>query len=224
MKNILMPKIFQPYHCNDIVRVGKYNDGGYLINKLDIKNSRELLSFGIGEDISFETDFQQQATNCSIDAYDNSIYGSHKDFFTGDCKLHNENISADNINVILDKHKEQLFLKCDIDGAEYEILYDLCKNSHRFTGITIEFHGISKSENYNNLINFIAKFEMRLIHTHVNNYMYFYMSDTNTYIPEVIELTFSSSKTNTSLEKNTYLPHILDMPNNPSDDDFNIIF
>jgi len=45
-----------------------------------------------------------------------------------------------------------------------------------------------------------------------------------TYTPSVIELTFSSSKNNTELKRNIPLPHPLDMPNNPDDDEFRISF
>ena len=31
MKNVTLPKILQPYSCADLIRVGKDNDGGYLV-------------------------------------------------------------------------------------------------------------------------------------------------------------------------------------------------
>lgn len=222
MKNITLPKILQPYSCADLIRVGKDNDGGYLVNKNDIHNTKSLLSFGIGEDVSFEKNFIS-LNQCPIYAYDETIGEEHKDFFVDNKTLYHENISMSNIKNILDTAGTELFLNCDIDGGEYDILYELINQSHRFIGVTIEFHDISQYEQFNELSNFISKFELRLIHTHINNYTYVIRQD-GTYTPSVIELTFSSSKENTELKRNIPLPHPLDMANNPNDDEFRISF
>ena len=37
MKEISFPKFLQPYQVTDLVRLGKNNDGGYLVSKKDIK-------------------------------------------------------------------------------------------------------------------------------------------------------------------------------------------
>jgi hypothetical protein len=31
MKDITLPKIFEPFYCADLIRLGKDNDGGYLV-------------------------------------------------------------------------------------------------------------------------------------------------------------------------------------------------
>jgi hypothetical protein len=223
MKTVTLPKVLMPYHCEGLVRVGKDNDGGYLVNQEDITNSSHLLSFGIGEDISFESQFIQNNEWCSITAYDSTIGNEHDYFFVGRHQLKKENVGTNNIQRVLGDHRD-VFLKCDIDGSEYEILYDLIENSDKFTGVAIEFHNLTNYNNFNDLTNFVSKFDLRLVHVHINNYAYIVMSDTNTFIPDVIELTFSSSKKNTSLRKKVYLPHVLDMPNNPNDDEFIISF
>jgi len=222
MKNASLPKILKPYYCSDLVRIGKDNDGGYLVNKNDIHNTKSLLSFGIGEDVSFEKNFIS-LNPCPVYAYDETIGQEHKDFFVDNKSLYHENISMSNIKDILNSVEDQVFLNCDIDGGEYDILHELLVQSHKFTGVTIEFHDISKYECFNELTNFIAKFDLRLVHTHINNYTYVIMQD-GTYTPSVIELTFSSSKNNTELKRNIPLPHPLDMPNNPDDDEFRISF
>lgn len=221
MKNVTLPKILQPYSCLDLIRLGKDNDGGYLVNKTDVEKTETLLSFGLGEDISFEKDFVENR-DCAVYAYDATIGDQHESFFSHKNKIFHENIKETNINDILVQH-QSVFLKCDIDGSEYEILYDLISNSNRFTGVAIEFHDLTKYENFNELTNFIAKFELRLVHVHINNYTYINMNNRH-YIPDVLELTFSSSRTNTRLDKLISLPHVLDMPNNPNDDEFMILF
>lgn len=217
-----MPKIFMPYYCEDMIRLGKDNDGGYLVNEKDVKNSICLLSFGIGADISFEEQFIKQNELCNIIAYDSTIVNEHDNFFVGKNELHKENIGRNNIKNVID-NRESIFLKCDIDGSEYEILHDLLESAHKFTGAVIEFHGISSYNNFNELTNFISKFDLRIIHIHINNYAYVIRQD-GTFTPDVIELTFSSLKENTRIIKNVPLPHPLDMPNNPKDDEFRISF
>jgi hypothetical protein len=223
MKSVTLPKIFMPYYCSDLVRIGKDNDGGYLINGKDISKSSSLLSFGIGEDVSFEQNFIDRNSSCSLVAYDSTVHEDHNSFFSGTKKLIRKNVGSHNIREIISEKKD-IFLKCDIDGSEYEILYDIACFSDRFTGVAIEFHDVLKYANFNEISNFIAKFELRLVHVHINNYAYMVVRDTNTFIPDVIELAFSSSKENTELKRNAYLPHALDMPNNPNDDEFKILF
>ena len=112
-------------------------------------------------------------------------------------------------------------MKCDIEGSEYGILEDIIKHTKRFTGMVIEFHDINKQENFHSLINFISKIDQKLLHVHVNNYFY-YKTDTGC-VPDILELTFTSSS-NIKLEKIIALPNSLDMPNNPEDEEFKIIF
>lgn len=219
MKNILLPKIFQPFECDDLIRLGKDNDGGYLANKEDVMSSKRLLSFGIGQDTSFETDF---ITKNKVDvlAFDQSITELN---VKNDMITHYPiNVTQYNIEDILTKSGDSLFLKCDIDGGEYEILNTLIHNSHKFTGAVLEFHNISRPNIFNDLTNFISKFDLRLIHIHVNNYSYIVSDDT--YFADVIELSFSSSRKNTRLSDDISLPNKLDTPNNPDDEDFKIHF
>lgn len=222
MKNVTLPKIFSPFFCRDIVRLGKDNDGGYLINELDISKTNNLLSFGIGEDVSFEKDFIGSNEWCNVVAYDETVEDEHDDFFIDRRTLVRENVTSENIRDIIGE-RSSIFLKCDIDGGEYDILHDLIENSSRFTGLAIEFHSITDYKNFNELTNFIAKFELRLVHVHINNYAYIIRQD-GTYTPDVLELTFSSSIENTSIKRNIPLPHPLDMPNNPMDNEFRISF
>ena len=53
----MLPKELKPKHCYNLVRLGKNNDGGYLVEKNSLLNSESLVSFGINLDWSFEKDF-----------------------------------------------------------------------------------------------------------------------------------------------------------------------
>ena len=53
----MIPKRLIPKYRYDLIRLGKDNDGGYLVDKNSIYRSDFLLSFGISNDCSFEDDF-----------------------------------------------------------------------------------------------------------------------------------------------------------------------
>jgi hypothetical protein len=234
MKKINLPKILQPFQTSNLIRLGKDNDGGYLINKTDVTNTKTILSFGIGEDYSFEEQFLQ-INDCNLYAYDSTVTNKNSkeyiEFFKGK-RLHIDKkvgieTKPDTIAVsdILSLITDSIFVKCDIEGNEYSILDELIKHSNKFTGLVIEFHDLHKYENFNLVADFVSKLNQRLIHVHINNYMYYKVGElpNQTYVPDVIELVFSSD-TNLHLNRNIKLPHHLDMPNNPNDDEFEIIF
>ena len=58
--------IFKPKNKYSLDRIGKENDGGYLINRESIFKSNFLLSFGIFDDWSFEKSFKKLNKNAKI--------------------------------------------------------------------------------------------------------------------------------------------------------------
>ena len=76
----MLPKELKPKHCYNIIRLGKNNDGGYLVEKDSLLNSQALISFGINLEWSFEKDFYYY-NKCKIHCYDHTIkYSSIKKF------------------------------------------------------------------------------------------------------------------------------------------------
>jgi len=63
--------IIQPVFTDDLVRIGRDTDGGYLINRRSIADA-DLLSFGINDDWSFEAHFHS-LYNGRIEMYDGSV-------------------------------------------------------------------------------------------------------------------------------------------------------
>ena len=104
-------------------------------------------------------------------------------------KIGNEENSITLKEIISTKceNKNNIFLKVDIEGSEYEILNDIINFKNMLQGIVIEFHDVSKniykiSEFINNI-----KSNLYLVHIHGNNYSV----KENNNDPEAIELTFS---------------------------------
>jgi hypothetical protein len=82
---------------------------------------------------------------------------------------------------------ESVFFKIDIEGSEYRILDQLIFHQKKINSLVIELHDCDL--HFDRIRDFIEKFELKLVHLHVNNYCSI-NKDLN---PSVIELTFSSN-------------------------------
>ena len=115
---------------------------------------------------------------------------------------------------------DKIFMKIDIEGSEYRILEDIIENQLRITGLAIEFHDCDLMSEKIQL--FIEKFNLDLVHIHVNNYGIINKDN----FPTVIELTFSPKKYNSkrNLNENNFPLQNFDQPNNKNHKDLSIIF
>ena len=74
----MLPKEFKLVAKFKLLRFGKNNDGGYLIEQESLKKANSLLSFGMGYDWSFEKDFfNYKKKNINIHVYDYSLKESN---------------------------------------------------------------------------------------------------------------------------------------------------
>ena len=63
----------RPIEVNNLVRIGRVNDGGYVVPKTIFKLCDGLLSFGVNKDWTFEKDFSKRNPNANIHCYDHSV-------------------------------------------------------------------------------------------------------------------------------------------------------
>jgi len=68
----MLPKQFKPNYLYDLIRLGKNNDGGYLVGKNSVLNSSTLISFGINDDCSFEKEFKN-LNNLDVFCFDYDV-------------------------------------------------------------------------------------------------------------------------------------------------------
>ena len=88
------------------------------------------------------------------------------------------------IKDIINNH-EDIFLKIDIEGYEYEILSEITRHSKKLISLIVEFHDINL--NLDKIKKFIVDNQyLKLIHIHANNFKEVNI-DGN---PNDIELTF----------------------------------
>lgn len=68
----VLPTLFAPKGFSNAKRLGRSNDGGYLIEAEDVKLTKLLLSLGVNDDWSFERDFCEDS-GAALIAYDGSV-------------------------------------------------------------------------------------------------------------------------------------------------------
>ena len=148
-------KILKPKYNYDLIRVGRDNDGGYLVEKKSLANSQSLISLGINDDWSFEEDFLKKKKEIIIKCFDDIldkkfllkriivqfIFLFYNRNFTilkkyiliyfsflrlkKKIEFNKKKISYNHLNKILSQEKNNIFLKIDIDGGENRILKKL---------------------------------------------------------------------------------------------------
>jgi len=239
--NCFLPKSFKFKQAKDLIRIGKDNDGGYLISKKDLLKSDFLLSLGICDDWSFEKNFLKK-NKVPLHAYDASLNFNflrnrnfsiikkikkiipYKNFFNGENIHFKKFIGINNnkegfytLSSVLDDLKfKAIFLKIDIEGSEYRILDSIISNHQKLSGLVIEFHDCDI--NLSKIEWFIKNFNLKLVHIHANNHGLY---DLDKKIPLVLELTFSQY---CELKDQLDLPHPLDMRNDNNRAEINLEF
>ncbi len=68
-----LPSWLKPVTSDDLIRIGRKNDGGYLIQKQAIINRKILVSFGINDDWSFENQFLRLNPTAHLYLFDRSV-------------------------------------------------------------------------------------------------------------------------------------------------------
>jgi len=211
-----LPSAFRHRLCPDLVRLGSDADGGYVVSQGDVRRSDLLLSFGLGDDWSFESAFHRLAP-VPIRAYDGSVnrklfyraawqalerhrleeafrhlrnYWDFKRFFVSD-RVHVRKFVGGPPylslgDVIRSVAAGKIFVKMDIEGSEYRCLDALVENQHLLTGAVIEFHDVDL--HLERVVGFLERFRLRLVHVHANNCAP--MSAAG--VPVALELSFSA--------------------------------
>ena len=76
----MLPKNFKPKNEYNLIRLGRNNDGGYLVEKNSFNEAKSLISFGLSYDWTFEKHFSR-IKDCPVHCYDPTIkYSSIKKF------------------------------------------------------------------------------------------------------------------------------------------------
>lgn len=249
MKKSYLPKKLSYKVCDDLVRLGGKNDGGYLVSKSDINRSKFLLSFGINDDWKFEKDFTS-LNLVPVTAYDASTnfklflkrsagaffrlnfieaftkpfqYLNLIKFFSNQNKIIKKFVGVNDANVHISMKKvfENLEFKDIFIKMDIEGSEYRCLNDILLNQKRITGAVIEFHDVDLNL-NKILDFveKFDLSIAHIHANNYLPVSENN--IPLILEITFSK---NCEFTNNTpILPHKLDKPNNYKEKEIQIIF
>ena len=69
----MLPKFLQPINNVKLIRLGNKFDGGYVVPLDIIKKIKLLVSFGLGNDWSFENDFKNKNPDVKILVFDHTV-------------------------------------------------------------------------------------------------------------------------------------------------------
>jgi len=241
-------KVYSAYDQDgplQLVRHGSQNDGGYVVPVKAFKSADVLLGYGIATDNFFEDSFSQiynkpsYGFDCGIDhihsksplftfvsqciGSDRWLYGGQK----SSRKISSFSQQIDNLGL---KNKK-VFVKVDIEGAEYDAFESILEHYANITGIVLEIH-FSKTEANIRVLKLLNDLDKHfvLLHVHGNNCcLDSWISTTNSIgkIPTVIELTYINKAlvTKYHLAENQAHPTAIDMPNilNKPDTQFEVL-
>lgn len=219
----------------ELIRHGKENDGGYVVPLKAIKEADVLLGYGIDTDNSFEDQFSlmfnkpSYGFDCGITQIDSksNLFTLVPECIGSDKFLYDKTKSSGNISSFstqLDKLKlkgKKIFIKMDIEGAEYEAFENIFDHHADITGIVLEIHfgDITSTTRALKLLSKLSQ-EFLLVHAHGNNCWSEFITASNVIgkIPKIIELTYinKSMVKGYHLSKNQAHPKSIDQPNSPN--------
>ena len=116
-----------------------------------------------------------------------------------------------------------VFLKMDIEGAEYRVMADLAEYASRIDAMAIEFHDIHLHEEQFDAAVRLLRREFHVVHVHGNNYRGVSPSG----LPCVLEITFQNRRRfrgTPEVSRLSYPVQGLDAPNNPAKPDLELQF
>jgi hypothetical protein len=182
-----------------LIRVGSSHDGGYVMMH-PRSTSCKVISLGIADNMEFEIELVEKNLVSAIFCFDGSIekMPAKFDAIEFECRYIKAKETENSLTlsqVLVGIYSEELILKIDIEGDEWEVLDSLSKSELRkFSQIVGEFHGFASNmsdvevQKMTTLLKRING-EFHLVNLHPNNWSQYRIIQ-GIPIPDVIELTF----------------------------------
>ena len=229
-------KLFTPQHS--ISRVGRNNDGGYVICNLPGEYDL-FISGGVSNDISFEQHFLNMYPNLKCYAFDGTVeslpVNDNRITFIKKNLGKDETLNTTNLKTYMDGFKN-IFMKIDIEGHEFRLFPELPAYMSSIKQLVLEIHSpgdITLHPTYFKglhdidhefMFNMFAMINKThtLVHVHANNGCATHVYD-GVLLPNVFECTFIRNDFVTEKILNTTpLPKSIDMKNIPHKPDYSI--
>ena len=213
----------------NFIRLGRpFRDGGYVM--VDSFNAAGVAySFGIGDDVSWETDMAERGYE--IFTYDptiDSLPQNHERFHFFKEGIFGVSVKEKSMDTLENfirrnghEHESNMILKMDVEGAEWSFLSTVTSETlSQFDQLLFEFHDKIRPKDMsvmNATLACIKKITRThsLVHLHANNLGSFLILDHKILIPETLELTYvKTSNYELVDDENIFLPTPFDRPNN----------
>lgn len=222
--------LLKPITTNhNLVRIGGEGDGGYLVPD-DLNNINGCFSPGVCEVANFELEFANRGIKCFLADYSVEAPPVQNKLFDFEKKYLGQ--VEDSIYITLENwvnrkapNQSDFILQMDIEGAEYEVIFDTSSETLRkFRILVIEFHRLEAViVKYGfDLINFTFRKllkDFEIVHMHPNN-----AAKPKTYktleIPQTMEFTFLRKDRISNRQPTLNFPHKLDRPCAPNKKDY----
>jgi hypothetical protein len=247
----MLSKYFYPKKVNNLIRLGNKLDGGYIFNKKSLLKCKYCLTFGLGDNFTFENDLKKINPKIKIKVYDHTVDYKFwiKHFFYWLWKSIRFRKYLNFLNFVKYIYffyiKENIHLKKKVGSSQNTLskILERSKFDPLYTLLKIDIEGdeykiINEIKNYN-FFGLIIEFEnlnknfkkvekfirndknLELIHIHGNNF-----SPVIDHIPDSIELSFVNKNFVDVKKKNhkEYPIKNLDYPNNIMKKDIELIF
>lgn len=246
----MIPKKFYPYLSDKLIRLGNMSDGGYVLPKNIAKRCCQCLSFGLGDDLSFEKNLKKLNCTIKVFSYDHTVnnifwikhffywlwkslrYRKYLKFFLFidyylfyklEDNAHYKQRVADKQNSLIKIIKRHNIIpKKTILKIDIDgDEYKLLDQIYKFDFACVIIEFENFHSKFNVVSNFLKKSNLKIIHIHGNNF-----SKVINGIPTSIEITFVNKKYINKRKINTkkYPIKNLDYPNNIMKKDINLIF
>tara|TARA_B100000029_G_C17491267_1_gene929200 strand:+ start:521 stop:1312 length:792 start_codon:yes stop_codon:yes gene_type:complete len=169
----------KPFEVDDLIRLGRKEDGGYIISEKVLKNCNILISFGMANDWSFEQDFLNYNKENKVYIYDHTVNLIYflKRFYKSLKRLFYLKSSPSNINTKLNelikylKIDKKKFIhikkKVDIINSNFQVdikkIFSITNNKKIILKIDIEG---DEYKIFDEILNFSNQIETFLVEFH----------------------------------------------------------
>lgn len=202
------------------MRLGRQEDGGYVVIDIPQVQYDLFLAAGVGDDISFEIDFCKKYPSVDCRLYDGTLEklpNGQQDYPNIQFVKKNigpqETSSETNWHSLIQEHNN-IFVKMDIEGAEFPWFNSLSESQmSKFAQVVVEFHQ-PETETHEKVFRKL-NLTHYLVHIHGNN-VAGGIKHKHVLVPFVFECTYLNKKFFSELPElnQTPFPTTLDFPNN----------
>lgn len=207
----------------ELVRIGKDNDGGYIMPDDFSSDDNIAYSFGISTDVSWDKDMASRGYDVFM--YDHTIDGLPEEnprfhwskLGVADSPNHADDLRTLDELIKANHHedKHNMILKMDVEKAEWGVIEMVSSETlSRFSQILIEFHGLNEPKWQGRIPAALRKLNLthQAVHIHGQNVGHYVSLGTQTFCNQIEVSYVRRDKYSLDDDYDVNLPLDIDMP------------